>query len=532
MPGIPAEIEEEIDVLRAIYGDDAVITDEASGGKTADLVASFLVRLTPRVEQGGARSSVEFSVKLPVGYPSSAAPLIGVERSRGLSDAAIGSILAAVRKAIEEFGLQDIGCISEVLSEASDALDAANDESECNICLAPCGSDQSVTTTRCDHVFHSSCLARWLTLKAAEAEEQASEKSASSRAERDAVQAQLAEAAVALGEAGERLERCRRRQEMVSQCAAHMRTKAEGREDAVDAGVAADALIEELQLHTFNMYGAPEPPSLEHVQEQVRKAKADEKSAVSEEKRAVSRKADVEKRLQTLQQQLAVEKAKREAASLPCPVCLSPIEAALLPAALSSQELGKAEQADEKSASRGTSLAELPAAVREHARKVQESQNEILARRAAKQAEEEALEKERQENAQVTAAAVEAVAPADDARGGDSGGSTQTSNNPETSRQSRAGKANQGREKNSDRHGAGAASWKNGQSWDQSADSGWGNGWDADWQQGWNQGYYSETKSKGNGSSGKTGGKAQGKGKSKDGHERGDTVRVNRWAKR
>merc|ERR1719189_2533786 len=145
--GVPPEIEEELETVRAIYGEEAVRVLDAPplASATGDLL-HFQVDLQPRVAQGTALVSLCLQVALPAGYPAAAAPRFTVERSRGIADAGVRAVLDAAGKAAEEYGLQEDGCISLILAEVSDALDTANDASECSICLAPCGSSESVHT--------------------------------------------------------------------------------------------------------------------------------------------------------------------------------------------------------------------------------------------------------------------------------------------------------------------------------------------------------------------------------------------------
>ncbi|CAK0877202.1 unnamed protein product, partial [Prorocentrum cordatum] len=125
MADVPPELEEEAEVVRAIYGEDAVRASAGGAG-----LLSLEVDLQPRVEQGAALVSVCLRVDLPEGYPSAARPRVALERSRGLSDAGAASLLRAAERAAEEHGCQEFGCVSQLLAEVSEALDLANDACE------------------------------------------------------------------------------------------------------------------------------------------------------------------------------------------------------------------------------------------------------------------------------------------------------------------------------------------------------------------------------------------------------------------
>merc|ERR1719313_1270292 len=151
------------------------------------------VDLQPRVEHGAALVSVTLGLLLPGGYPTADIPQVTVERSRGLGDAAIGSLLSAAKRACEEHGQQEVGCMSQLLDEVSEALDVANDTSECNICLLPCNPGDKVVRADCDHIFHAECIGHWDFLKSKEAAAAANDAQQSIVATRDAVQREVEE---------------------------------------------------------------------------------------------------------------------------------------------------------------------------------------------------------------------------------------------------------------------------------------------------------------------------------------------------
>ncbi|CAE7179345.1 Rnf25, partial [Symbiodinium pilosum] len=164
---------------------------EVSGGSDCKV----LVDLQPRVGQGTALVSATIALSLPSGYPGEAEPQVSVERSRGLSDSGVAALISAARSSLQSHGLDEEGCLCQLLEDVSAALDQANDESECLICLQACGSvtDASVVHAPCDHIFHAACLGRWAEIKISEAKEAATDKTQSVRSQRDALSRELAE---------------------------------------------------------------------------------------------------------------------------------------------------------------------------------------------------------------------------------------------------------------------------------------------------------------------------------------------------
>ena len=161
----PPEVEEELEVTHAIYGEVSAQFRSPSCAKDS---LEFQVDLQPRVEHGAVLVVLSQLVRLPVGYPAAAAPRFAAERSRGLADAGVSSVLTAWAAATEEHGLQDFGCISPFLVEVSEALDITRGANERNNCLAPCGSSEPAVHTACDHVFHAACLCHWVCLQGVE----------------------------------------------------------------------------------------------------------------------------------------------------------------------------------------------------------------------------------------------------------------------------------------------------------------------------------------------------------------------------
>lgn len=315
------ELEEEVEVLRAIYGDESVLVEEPGPDGA---IARLFIDLQPRVEQGAALVSVTLRIDLPLGYPTDATPQTSVERSRGLGDTASAALLAAASRAVAEHGSQEVGCVSQLLDEVSESLDSANQETECNICLMACGPGEATVRPPCDHVFHAACIGHWAALRAAEAEKEAGDAAQATVNTRNALERDLAEAGARIAEASERLEdaqqRASRRERRVAVARAQLQ-KGYGSQNEADV------------MEPLSDQGDEdaEPPTLEQLSELLRQARSKLKNAESEDKKARARSADIASKLEGVQHTLEKQAASLAAAGLPCPVCREPIERRLLP---------------------------------------------------------------------------------------------------------------------------------------------------------------------------------------------------------
>mmetsp|Transcript_537 Transcript_537/g.1651 ORF Transcript_537/g.1651 Transcript_537/m.1651 type:complete len:572 (+) Transcript_537:94-1809(+) len=364
---VPPEFEEELEVLQAIYGEEAV---RAAGGPQGTALR-LLVDLRPRVEQGAALVSVCVAVDLPVGYPAAAVPRVSVERSRGLSDAGIKVLLTAAERAAGEHGCQDFGCISHVLADVCEALDETNDACECNICLALCGKDEAAVHTSCEHVFHATCIGRWATMKAQEAEAAAVEATSSLRAEREALQREVAEGEHREAELIARAEDARTRLAECTRIASAAQARAQRRADEEEDDeplLELEAACEEEEAEEIL---TPEE-QLRRFQERAREARAESQRVRAEERHTKGRLAEQRRLLTVLEEELAGRAARRHAAALPCPVCREPIERSLLPVAPVLEAMSSGSSA---------SVEALPDALRKQVREVQKRQSAILASR-------------------------------------------------------------------------------------------------------------------------------------------------------
>lgn len=358
------ELEEEVGVLQAIYGDECVRVE----GAVPPGVARLYVDLQPRVEQGTALVSVTLRVDLPAGYPIDATPQTSVERSRGLGDAASAALLAAAARAVEENGLQEDGCVSQLLDEVSEALDNANEETECVICLMPCRPGEATFRPLCDHVCHAACIGHWAALKAADAEREASEASRSTVNARDAFERDLAEAGARIAEALESLEDAQQR-------VSRRRRRVEVAKAQLQKGYGSQNEADVMEPLSDQGEEEAEPPTVEQLTELLRQAQSKLKSAELGERKARGRSADIASKLEQVQSALDKQRDGLASACLPCPVCREPIERQMLPDASSlsavvSQPASKA----------NTSIAALPKDVQESVRRQQRCNAERLAR--------------------------------------------------------------------------------------------------------------------------------------------------------
>eukprot|EP00927_Polykrikos_kofoidii_P003655 TRINITY_DN11474_c0_g3_i1.p1 TRINITY_DN11474_c0_g3~~TRINITY_DN11474_c0_g3_i1.p1 ORF type:complete len:510 (-),score=100.81 TRINITY_DN11474_c0_g3_i1:129-1658(-) len=358
------ELAEEIEVVRAIYGDEDVTVEERPASAASLLPFRLAVDLRPRVEQAAALVSLTLVFQFPVGYPGVGLPTVAVERSRGLGDAALARVLAAAATSLKVHGGDEGGCISVVLAEVSESLDLANDESECSICLAACGDcGAEVVRAVCDHVFHGACLGRWVSLQDSEAEAAAIEVTQSIRAERDALSRDLAEAEVRFAELTSLEDTARNEVEKsshrVNTAQAKHRKEIDEDEDDDDVDdVPLQVLVKELAV-----------------------AKSSYQKMKAEVRKAQNRLIDLQKRYQTLDDKLASQNAERAFASLPCPVCRVPIERGLFISALEKFRESKSDGGGNSDSAMDSRVDALSAATREHVRRMQKQHAVILARR-------------------------------------------------------------------------------------------------------------------------------------------------------
>mmetsp|Transcript_120310 Transcript_120310/g.190596 ORF Transcript_120310/g.190596 Transcript_120310/m.190596 type:complete len:476 (+) Transcript_120310:62-1489(+) len=372
---MPENVEEELEVVRAIYGDEEVqlLTDTS-----ADEVR-IEVDLRPRVEQGAALVSVTIAVVLPDGYPASALPKVHVERSRGLGDSALGTLMSAAQRACDEHGLQEDGCICQVLDAVSEALDEANDSQvECSICKESCSPGENVVHPPCDHIFHASCIGHWAALKAEEAEAKALEAAASIISARDGLRREVEESVNREAEAALRASDARKYAATCAKLPEIVRLRREG-------GERAESLVVDAEHEAMLVNEEEEEIPLERLVEQARSAKAEEKRLIAEERRAQARLADEQRRLEVLEAELEQEAQTRAAAPMPCPVCRKPIERSLLPEPI----CRKAPRREEKSIEQG-SVAALPENLRKQVYSVQAHQRALLNTRSNRESANEA----------------------------------------------------------------------------------------------------------------------------------------------
>lgn len=364
------EADEEIELLKAIYGDEAVeLRDQR-----------VLVSLQPRVGQGTALVSATVALCLPDGYPA-VAPEVMIEKSRGLMDSGVSALTAAAKAAVEQYGAGEDGCLCQVMAEVNEALDLANDESECLICLQACGSvtDASVVHAPCDHVYHATCLGHWANLKKSEARAAVEDSTQSVRSQRDALAREVAELSAQLVDLAEEISR-------MEELLLELQSKRQMQLRQIEEG-------EEMEEE-------PDEPSLE---EQLATVKDDLKSCLAKKRKSETRCKDLSGDLGVLEDQLKASTGNVDAAGLPCPVCRAPIPQDLLPVAVDS-----ASATSVASGPFAASVESLPQELRKQVRQLQKQHQAILEERRKKEemqqikdmkAAEEAAEAERQKKA-------------------------------------------------------------------------------------------------------------------------------------
>mmetsp|Transcript_11887 Transcript_11887/g.26487 ORF Transcript_11887/g.26487 Transcript_11887/m.26487 type:complete len:517 (+) Transcript_11887:71-1621(+) len=378
-----ATVEDEVVVLQAIYGDEAVRGSQPLAGVAAEY--RIEVDLQPRVEQGAALVSLTLLVDLPAGYPHEAAPIVTIDRSRGLLDAALARLAGVAQQAVRRYSLQEDGCISQVMADISDALDAANEASECCICLLECPPGPESLRAPCDHIFHRTCIAHWAQLKAEDAEREASESSSSTVAQRDALERDLSDT---VAKQCELEDRCSALQERVD-ALSRILTESKARQLALatnenPADVDLKGLDEDLLEEPADAW-----------EKRFQKLKVQLQKEHEAERRVQHRASELRKQLEALATELSLQAEELASASLPCPVCRCPMSRTLFSSAVCEVAVGPGPGTSEASVTR------LPSDMQSRVRKLQDDNAKVLARRAEK----ERLAKEAEEALARSAAA-------------------------------------------------------------------------------------------------------------------------------
>lgn len=370
MEELPPLLEEEVEVVRAIYGEECVRVGQP--GAAADTILALQVDLRPRVESGADHASLTLVVELPDGYrsPESKPPRAIVERSRGLGDAALRGLLSVAAQSAEEHCHEEMGCVCQILADVSDALDAANDSSECNICMDACAPGQAVVRTSCQHIFHAACIGQWSELKAAEAEALASEAERSARAELDGLRRDVAETDARQIQADGRVETA---QVCVQRASRRVEVFRGQHTDEDEVSGPDDGAGEEEENEEDEV-------TLEVLKARLTDAKAELQAAQAETRKVRSRSEELRRRVEDMDGELAVAAAARAAASLPCPVCRVPIERQLLPASQPHPSRRRQPAAPSQAA-----VASLPPDLLAQVRKVQRDHEAILTSRHQKE---------------------------------------------------------------------------------------------------------------------------------------------------
>ncbi|CAK9080213.1 unnamed protein product [Durusdinium trenchii] len=190
---LPEILVQEIEILRAIYGEEPVrlVQRKKAEDEETPPICCLEVDLEPMSEEGIQLVWVTLQLIVPAGYPSNATPTILVEKSRGIGDVATEAMMDAAEKARQQYGLQEEGCLAPLLSEVKDALGKA--VSECYICMMDCDPGSAIFVA-CNCVFHRECLEEWRGLKDQEKISKADAATESIKSQRDALERLCAEA--------------------------------------------------------------------------------------------------------------------------------------------------------------------------------------------------------------------------------------------------------------------------------------------------------------------------------------------------
>ena len=162
------EVEEELELCEAVFAEELSVRrcDDAEG----EARAALALELRPNTCEDESQLFVKLTLGLTLGagYPEEP-PAMAVPQSKGLDDAQLAALLAA----LQETAAEDPGepVILALVERAKDFLDEHNvAPSECSICLEPlpvvAGAgqgepEQQLLRLDCFHCFHAACAARW-----------------------------------------------------------------------------------------------------------------------------------------------------------------------------------------------------------------------------------------------------------------------------------------------------------------------------------------------------------------------------------
>jgi regulator of extracellular matrix RemA (YlzA/DUF370 family) len=162
------EVEEELELCEAVFAEELSVRrcDDAQG----EARAALALELRPNTCEDESQLFVKLTLGLTLGagYPEEP-PAMAVPQSKGLDDAQLAALLAA----LQETAAEDPGepVILALVERAKDFLDEHNvAPSECSICLEPlpvvAGAgqgepEQQLLRLDCFHCFHAACAARW-----------------------------------------------------------------------------------------------------------------------------------------------------------------------------------------------------------------------------------------------------------------------------------------------------------------------------------------------------------------------------------
>jgi hypothetical protein len=162
------EVEEELELCEAVFAEELSVRrcDDAQG----EARAALALELRPNTCEDESQLFVKLTLGLTLGagYPEEP-PAMAVPQSKGLDDAQLAALLAA----LQETAAEDPGepVILALVERAKDFLDEHNvAPSECSICLEPLPAvagagqgepEQQLLRLDCFHCFHAACAARW-----------------------------------------------------------------------------------------------------------------------------------------------------------------------------------------------------------------------------------------------------------------------------------------------------------------------------------------------------------------------------------
>ncbi|VDK64114.1 unnamed protein product [Onchocerca ochengi] len=151
--------EEEVEVLRSIYGDELVVEKDFADN-TSPIVLSMKMR--PTLLKSQCTASIQTIIELPVQYPK-ISPKVYLRQQRGIDESNVNIL----QKNIEQYiGTNiDMPILYDIFQIVQKFVETEQDFpcSVCPICLDGFSAKTiAFCTSNCDHYIHQNCFVRYI----------------------------------------------------------------------------------------------------------------------------------------------------------------------------------------------------------------------------------------------------------------------------------------------------------------------------------------------------------------------------------